>query len=194
MSGSKNESDSDSFSRTFVDPRQRQYLNKIRKYGWKQAKGMMGKQSGFKQKLRNPTRKAHRQMLNGGQQNPELMAQIEQGQGMINENLTENILPALGMNATAMGQRGSSRQGIAEGLAVRGAMDSSADFASDMMFNDFNARQDRQMAAIGMSPMIAGLDFAPLQNFNSLVGAPSVLSEGNGSSNSKGKSAGFGMS
>jgi len=70
--------------------------------------------------------------------NPVLNDQIQQGQQDINRNLQENILPSIGAGAAATGNTGSTRRGVAEGVAMRGAMEQGSDLATNLQANAYN--------------------------------------------------------
>ena len=77
------------------------------------------------------------------QNNPYLQAQIGQLGQNIGQQFREQILPGIGSQATLAGQRGSSRQGVAEGIASRGAMQAFAQGATGLQNNAYN----QQLAA-----------------------------------------------
>lgn len=70
--------------------------------------------------------------------NPVLQAQIEQGQQDINRNMQENILPSIASGSVATGNTGSTRRGVAEGVAMRGAMEQGSDLATNLQANAYN--------------------------------------------------------
>jgi len=70
--------------------------------------------------------------------NPVLQAQIEMGQADINRNLQENIMPGIATGAVATGNTGSTRRGVAEGIAARGAMEQGSDLATMLQTNAYN--------------------------------------------------------
>lgn len=70
--------------------------------------------------------------------NPVLQSQIEMGQQDINRNMQENILPSIASGAVATGNTGSTRRGVAEGVAMRGAMEQGSDLATMMQTNAYN--------------------------------------------------------
>jgi hypothetical protein len=120
--------------------------------------------------------------------NPEqLAAQIEQQQFGVTENLQQNLLPLIGGGAQASGQRGGSRQGVAEGIALRDASRQQSNIATDLT----GQAQQRQLGALSFAPQIGNLGFQPLQNLAGLIGSPTVLGRGKGSSQSKSSQLGF---
>lgn len=204
MSGSKSRSRSGSTGRnqTFIDPSQAPFLEFLRTQGQGLAQGQMGAGSDFQTGVVDPTMQAFGQALRGNtqfqyQQNPYLSGQIEQGQQLINRNLQENVLPSIGSQSQMVNQRGGSRQGIAEGIAARSAIEQQSDFAQNLIGADFERQQQlgaqQRMQAMSMAPMMAGLQFSPLSNLAQLIGRPTVLSEGTASSRGRSKSKGLGF-
>ncbi len=190
-SGGKSKSESSNRSRQMVDPAQAPFLDWLRQAGTGLAQQQLGAGSPFQQGVVNPAFGAIGSFLGPYEQSPGLTGQIEQGQELINRNLQENILPGIGSSAGMAGQMGGSRQGVAEGIASRAAIEQSADFAQNMMFNDYQRYQQQRMQALGMAPQMAGLQFAPLTNLAGILGRPTVLGSSRGSSNSKGLDVGF---
>jgi hypothetical protein len=80
--------------------------------------------------------------------NAALTGAIDMAAGDVNRNLQENLLPSIGDGATGAGQFGSTRQGVAEGIAVRGASEQVGDIATQMRYQDMQAYQDRQTGAM----------------------------------------------
>lgn len=70
--------------------------------------------------------------------NPMLNQQIQQGQQDINRNLGENIMPMIGSNSVHTGNAASGRRGVAEGIAMRGAMEQGSDMATNLRSNAYN--------------------------------------------------------
>lgn len=56
----------------------------------------------------------------------------------VTQNFQEQVMPAIRQGAQAAGQMGSSRQGIAEGIAARGYQDTVGDISSNMMNQAYN--------------------------------------------------------
>lgn len=76
---------------------------------------------------------------------PILQQRLQDIASMGTRNLQENIMPGIRTGAVQAGQVGSSRQGIAEGIAGRGAAEAVTRAQTDLLAN---AEQQRQ-AAIG---------------------------------------------
>lgn len=94
-------------------------------------------------------------------QNPNLKGAIDSAVRPIQENLTQSTLPAIRGEAVSTGNFGSSRQGIAEGLASQGASrqigDTSAKVAEDL----YGTNIDAQLKALGLAPTVQGAQVAP---------------------------------
>lgn len=71
------------------------------------------------------------------------------------QNLTERILPSIRSGAIDAGQYGSSRQGIAEGIASRGATDSIADATAGLYSGAYGQGLDAMKSAAGLAPAYA---------------------------------------
>lgn len=193
MSGSKStsENQSSNSASSFVDPSQSPFLEFLRSQGMNLAQGQLGEGSGYQQNIQGQ-QDALQGMLTP-QQNPFLQGQIEQGQFAINENLQQNILPGIGSNAQLAGQFGGGRQGVAEGIAMRDANRTGADFAQNLIGQDYQNQQQRAIQALALAPSINQGGFSPLMNFGSILGGPNNLTQAQGSSSgeSNSKSLGF---
>lgn len=178
---------------TFIDPSQSPFLGGLRDQGQALASQQLGAGSQYQQGIVNPATQAFQQHLTP-QQNPFLTGQIEQGQRQIAENFNERLLPGIGSGANQAGQRGGGRQGVAEGIALRDANRQSSDFAQNLLGQDFQGQQNRSLNALTFADSIGGLAFSPLQNLQGILGAPTVLSQNQGGSQSQDFSTGGGQS
>ena len=93
--------------------------------------------------------------------NPAVTGQIDAVQGRLNDNLNQNIIPGIQGGAVQAGQVGSSRQGIAEGLAVKGTQQALGDASASIIANAFNKGIDAQGRATALAPQVAGLATMP---------------------------------
>lgn len=77
----------------------------------------------------------------------------------VTERFTEGILPAIRGSARMTGgsDYGSTRQGVAEGIATRGYLDTVGDISSKMYGNLYGTNIGAQQRAMSMSPMIASM-------------------------------------
>lgn len=70
--------------------------------------------------------------------NPAIDGAIDAASRDVTRNLTESVLPGINRAAVSSGNVNSSRAGVAEGIALRGAQDRIGDIASGMRFNAFD--------------------------------------------------------
>lgn len=96
------------------------------------------------------------------QANPYIDSQISNFGADIGRNLREQILPAIGGQAQMAGQRGGSRQSIAEGLAAQGAQRQFASGAANMRSQAYGQQQAAAQALAGLTNQSMG-QFAGLQ-------------------------------
>lgn len=93
--------------------------------------------------------------------NPALQAQIDAVGADIRRNLGENIMPSIDRTATASGNINSSRAGIAEGIAARGAKEELAQTAAGMRYNAYNnglgTAESARTSNLGFQGQAAGL-------------------------------------
>jgi hypothetical protein len=79
--------------------------------------------------------------------NPHLQGQIDAVGSDIRRNLGENIMPSIDREATASGNINSSRAGVAEGIAARGANEAFSRAAGDMRYGAYESGLDRAESA-----------------------------------------------
>lgn len=119
------------------------------------------------------------------------------------QNLTESILPSIRSGAIGAGQFGSSRQGIAEGIASRGALQTAGDVSSNIFSQAYGQGLGALQGGLGLAPQTAALSLLPgqiqqgigeqqrlapfqqLQQLQSLIGPP-VVTGGGGTTSSPG--------
>lgn len=157
------------------------------------------------------------------QNNPYLNSQLQQFGQNIGQNLRENILPAIGGNFQGAGQRGSGRQGVAEGMAAQSAQRQFSQGAQNLLSQGFqnqqqaatamaqlggqaggqaaNLMQLQQQGLLGqqanMPGMVQGQLNAQLQPFQigaGVIGAPSLLSSSFGFGTEQGTASSKGKS
>ena len=185
--GSAGKSQQKSGANQFIDPSQAPFLEQLRNQSQGLASQQLQQGSDFQEGVNQPAIGAFQSFLTP-QENPFLQGQIEQGQRGIAENLRENLLPSIGDQAQSGGARGGARQGVAEGIALRDANRTSADFAQNLIGQDFQGQQNRALGALTQAGSIGGLAFSPLQNLAQILGSPTVLSK----AGSKGSAAKIG--
>lgn len=71
--------------------------------------------------------------------NPYLDGAIDAASRDVTRNLTEDVLPGINRNAAATGNTNSTRTGVAEGIALRGAQDRLGDISSTIRADAYNS-------------------------------------------------------
>lgn len=79
-------------------------------------------------------------------QNPYIQKQADNLQTQSNQNLSQNVMPAIGQGAQAAGQYGSSRQGIAQGVAAGNAQAGVAGAQANLYANAYATDQNAQLS------------------------------------------------
>lgn len=92
---------------------------------------------------------------------PEVQATIAASTRPITQNLMETVLPGLRSEAVGSGNFGSSRQGIAEGLASGRASQAIGDTASKITTDLYKTNVDATLKALGLTPTIQQAQLAP---------------------------------
>ena len=115
--------------------------------------------------------------------------QIDVLQNRLNQNLTENLLPALAQGANATGQLGGARQGIGQGLAVRGTQQALGEGITGIQQLDLARRGSAATNAALTGPSAlsalggaANFGFSPYQALGGIIGPPVVLGQQQSSS------------
>lgn len=122
-------------------------------------------------------------MLNP-QGNPYLQAMNQQGLNQIGETYQNQILPGINNAAMGAGSLGSSRQGIAQGLAAQGATREMGNFTTNLYGQQYQQDQNRAMGALAMLPQMQNSPWAALQGYQQMIGGPTVLGSSSGRSKS----------
>ena len=74
----------------------------------------------------------------------------------LQQQLTESTLPAIRDSAESSGNFGSSRQGIAEGLAAGRESQAEGSATANIINNAYNTNVDAQLKALGLLPQTQG--------------------------------------
>lgn len=94
------------------------------------------------------------------QTNPALQASINAAIEPLFQNLTEQTLPNIGRQATTSGQFGGTRQGIAEGIASRGALQAAGQVSADLANQAFQRGLQANIGALALAPQTQQLAFS----------------------------------
>lgn len=89
----------------------------------------------------NPADPTQQNIQNAGQyaDNPYLNGAIDAASRDVTRNLTEDVLPGINRSAAGTGNTNSTRTGIAEGVALRGAQDRIGDISSTIRADAYNS-------------------------------------------------------
>lgn len=93
--------------------------------------------------------------------NAGLRGTIEAAQRPIFENLNESIIPGIRQEAIPGANYGGTRQGIAEGIATKGAIREAGDVGSKLAFAGYQSGLDAMTKALGLAPATAGAQSIP---------------------------------
>lgn len=94
------------------------------------------------------------------QNNPALQGSIDAAVRPIQQQLTESTLPAIRDSAERTGNFGSSRQGIAEGVASGRASQAIGDASSKIVNDNYATNTNNQLKALGLLPQTTGVQTA----------------------------------
>lgn len=99
----------------------------------------------------------YQEMINGGYDETALNNAMNANSQAATQSFQRNVLPALGTQANMAGQAGSSRAGIAEGLAASDLNSQIAQQNANMIWNAEQQAAQRKMAGVqGMGNLFAG--------------------------------------
>lgn len=102
--------------------------------------------------------------------NPYLDAAIEAATRGVSNNFTRNVLPNIRSGAGVVGAQGSSRQGVAEGIASGDYLSQVGDISSSMSFEGYERGLTAAERALALAPQTAQQQTLPNQILD-LVGA-----------------------
>lgn len=88
--------------------------------------------------------------------NPYLQGNVQSAMDQITQNLQRNILPSVGTDAQMAGQFGSSRHGIAQGLALSDANKQASDLAQSMYGQAYDQGMQNRLNATGQAQGMLG--------------------------------------
>jgi hypothetical protein len=111
--------------------------------------------------------------------NPYVKAAAEAAIRPVTENLQQNILPSIRNAAVGTGNQGSTRQGIAEGLAIKGANQTAADTTASMYSNAYNSGLSSLGNTLSMIPSLQEASLQPGQTITGLGEQQRALEQAN---------------
>lgn len=94
--------------------------------------------------------------------NPYLDQMAGSGLNNLYQQYSQNVMPAIGNSAEMGGGLGGSRQGIAQGLATQGLLDSSSDYLTNLYGGQYQSDMDRalQAADVSLGQQLGGIGAA----------------------------------
>ncbi len=136
-----------------MDPLQSEALGMQESY----ARGLGG--------MIDPTMAAWQSTLNAPDvaSNPYVQGMIGQQADVLNRNLQENLLPSIQSGAIGAGQLGSSRQGVAEGIAMRGTQEALANQMADTQMQAYLSGLGQQRFGLGAAPQMMSMGAQPAE-------------------------------
>lgn len=87
--------------------------------------------------------------------NPYFQSSLNAAIRPVQENLLNSVLPSIRTQSRLAGTYGGSRQGIAEGLATKAAIDQAGSITSQMSANEYNNAQQRGLQTLSFLPTLA---------------------------------------
>lgn len=95
--------------------------------------------------------------------NPALQAATDAAIRPLTQQFEQSIIPSIGNAAELAGQRGSSRQGVAEGIASQSLLQQIGDTSATFQNEAFQSSLDAAVKALIFSPQTLGQAFLPSQ-------------------------------
>ena len=186
---------SDTSQQSYIAPQQLPYLTGL----WRGAQGYLPQAQGLTQQFQPMANQLGQNAATGSNILTQLAGQDSTGgqidvlQNRLNQNLTENLLPALAQGANVTGQLGGARQGIGQGLAVRGTQQALGEGTQGILSDDLYRRASAASAATGLAGTgigalsgAAGLGFSPFAQLGQIIGPPTVLGQSQSTGYGKG--------
>ncbi len=93
--------------------------------------------------------------------NPNLQGAIKAATDPLYTRLNEQLLPSIRQDSITTGGFGGSRQGIAEGAAIRDTQNAAANTASTIAQNQYDTNVRAQLQALGLAPTVQQTQVQP---------------------------------
>ena len=122
------------------------------------------------QNLIGGTQEAYKSMLNAPDvsNNPWVQNLTDVTASRIGDQFQENIMPGITSRAIGAGQLGSSRQGIAEGMAAKSSQQAIADATAGQMSRAYDQGLTQQARGMAFAPQTVGMGFGPASAITSV--------------------------
>lgn len=109
--------------------------------------------------------------------NPYLQQNISDANSLIARDFNENIMPSIGQGAQGAGQYGSSRQGIAEGIAGRGAAEAMTRNTNQMMNQAYGTGLNAMATGVGQTQGALAAGLSPYQAMMDIGGQQQAFNQ-----------------
>ena len=103
-------------------------------------------------------------------QNPYVQDMMSQNARLLNRNFTEGLMPQIRGSSVGVNALGSSRQGIAEGLAARGTQEAISDANERLLLGAYGQGLGAQTSALGQTGSMLNNLMAPGQAYGQAAG------------------------
>lgn len=90
-------------------------------------------------------------------QSQEVQDMISANTAAINQDVLQNVMPAIRSGATSVGQYGGTRQGVAEGVATGQAAAAAQQYGTQLMGNVYQQQLQNQINALNYTPTLQTL-------------------------------------
>lgn len=111
------------------------------------------------------------------QNNPAFASALNAALRPITQNFQETVLPGLGHNATDAGQYGSSRHGVAQGIASRGYLNAIGDTTADMASQAYGQGLNAMLGTLGQTNNVANAGLLSADILQSIGGGQQTLNQ-----------------
>ena len=103
--------------------------------------------------------------------NPYVGAMIEAAQQDLVQDFQRNVIPSIADASQRVGGYGGSRQGVAQGIASEGLLESLADVETRLLSNAYGQALNQQQAAWNAAPTMLNMGFMPSQTQQQVGGS-----------------------
>lgn len=111
--------------------------------------------------------------------NPGLAKAITAAQQPVMQNFQESVIPGLRSNATATGNIGSSREGVAEGMATQQLGSTLGNIAGTMENANYQNALDQMTKAMGLTPTVDTAAITPATTMSGVGDVQQALNQSN---------------
>jgi hypothetical protein len=121
--------------------------------------------------------------------NPYLKSAVDSAATRLTDNFNASVMPQIRGGAQEAGQYGSSRHGIAEGIAAKGLSQTVGDMSADMYSKSYEGAQERNAASANAA--LGANASAAMNRENNIFGALKYNADANNTNNFNSANLGF---